>query len=369
MLVKWWRRLTETRDDAADTPPPSARDLRDERLSASLDGALTPDELAALEADLALDAELQQELYQLREVTSLLATLEIERAPRSFALAAPPPLPLHGGSRGRLRQIELFMRIGAATAALAFVAVLAGDLGGGNTGTPVTSAPATGGKQDSEEELAITESFAGESPAAGDTSDTGGGSTERNAAGASGAAEAPAGTGQAPSTSGGGTEPDAVEPEIAPAIAPDGAAGSGPPVEGQEEGIAPEPAIAIAPVAPETPVAPENGANDVATDGTTDAATGGIGGGWSPYPPPMSGGPYAGGAGGKSPDSAMNRLGGGASGGSAFGAFDGGTTTRYTVTTRVNVDGLLVAELALGALTLALVLGLVLVRLARRVEP
>lgn len=360
MPVKWWRRLPANRDGAADMPPPSARDLRDERLSASLDGALTPGEQAALDADLALDGELQQELDQLRLVTSLLATLEIERAPRSFALPAPPPRPARAG----FRQLELFMRIGAATAALAFVVVLAGDLGGGgDTGTPVTSAPATGAGQATDAGLALTESFDGESPAAGDTSGTGGGSTERNAAGASGAAEAPAGTGPGSPLPGGagggllpdgGTEPGTVEPEIAPAIASDGGPGS--PVDGQEEGIAPEPAIA--------PVDPESGANGVATDGTGSAAPGGVGGGWSAYPPPRGGGGGAGGAGGMLPDAAMSRFGGGP----ANGVFDVGTATRYTVTTRVSVDGLLVAEIVLGALTIALVLGLVLLRSARRAE-
>lgn len=91
----------------------------EERLSAFLDGELTDAERSAVEAELAASAEARETLDDLRLVRSALATLdEGVRAPRSFALTAPPaparPVAL-------MRRFELFVRASAAGAALLFV--------------------------------------------------------------------------------------------------------------------------------------------------------------------------------------------------------------------------------------------------------
>ncbi|HEU5441062.1 MAG TPA: zf-HC2 domain-containing protein [Ktedonobacterales bacterium] len=68
-------------------------DAQRERLSAYLDGELTPDEAAALERHLADCHACQTELASLREVRALLGALPPPALPRSFALpetGAPP---------------------------------------------------------------------------------------------------------------------------------------------------------------------------------------------------------------------------------------------------------------------------------------
>ncbi len=89
----------------------------EERLSAYLDGELTPDERSAVEAELAASAETREVLDDLRLVRSALAALDDVRAPRSFALTAPPARVAGGGL---MRRLEMFIRASAAGAALLF---------------------------------------------------------------------------------------------------------------------------------------------------------------------------------------------------------------------------------------------------------
>ena len=136
------------RNNSSDTHPAGGElvepaltesERRDEELSAYLDGELDPEAVRELEVRLAADAELAATLDGLRVVRETLATLEMVRAPRSFALAA-PPLPERPAGFGRL---DLLARLGAMTAAVAFVVVLATDLSGEDsspTSTPVLDA-------------------------------------------------------------------------------------------------------------------------------------------------------------------------------------------------------------------------------------
>ncbi|PKN81325.1 MAG: hypothetical protein CVU47_07185 [Chloroflexi bacterium HGW-Chloroflexi-9] len=93
----------------------------EERLSAYLDGELTSAERSAVEAELEASAEARETLGDLRLVRSALVTFDDVRAPRSFALAAPPARMPAGGSLALMRRLELFVRAGAAGAALLFV--------------------------------------------------------------------------------------------------------------------------------------------------------------------------------------------------------------------------------------------------------
>jgi len=93
----------------------------EERLSAYLDGELTSAERSAVEAELAASVEARETLGDLRLVRSALSTLDDVRAPRSFALAAPPARVPAGGSLVLMRRLELVVRAGAAGAALLFV--------------------------------------------------------------------------------------------------------------------------------------------------------------------------------------------------------------------------------------------------------
>ncbi|GMU40715.1 MAG: hypothetical protein AMXMBFR23_15810 [Chloroflexota bacterium] len=107
----------------------------EERLSAYLDGELTDVERSAVEAELAASAEARETLDDLRLVRSALATLdEGVRAPRSFALTAAPaparPLAL-------MRRLELFVRAGAAGAALLFVVAVVHEPSSLSTGGAV----------------------------------------------------------------------------------------------------------------------------------------------------------------------------------------------------------------------------------------
>jgi len=110
---------------------PTEAERRDELLSAYLDADLTSAERDQLDARLATDTDLRDALEGMRLVRDTLATLEPARAPRSFAITA-PPVPQPRRAFGRL---DLVTRIGAMTAAVAFVVVLAGDLTG--AGTPI----------------------------------------------------------------------------------------------------------------------------------------------------------------------------------------------------------------------------------------
>jgi hypothetical protein len=123
--MRWWKRQNGQLE-----AQPDANAARDELLSAFLDDGLSPAESEALAADLAADATLRDALDGMREVKSMLGTLGEVRAPRSFALSAPPVAASTPSRRG-LGRLELGTRIGAAVAAVAFMVVLSGDLRGG----------------------------------------------------------------------------------------------------------------------------------------------------------------------------------------------------------------------------------------------
>lgn len=115
--MRWLHRLLGRDGDASVSA--TLEELRDERLSAYLDGELVAAEAAALERELGEDTALRTELELLRDVRSALRTLGEVRAPRSFALAAPPaPAPR------RLIGIELLTPLATAAAGLLLVFVL-----------------------------------------------------------------------------------------------------------------------------------------------------------------------------------------------------------------------------------------------------
>ena len=68
-------------------------EYRQEQLSAALDGMLTPDERAALDAHLAGCASCRRELEELRQVRSLLRAVAEPALPRSFLLPLEGDLP------------------------------------------------------------------------------------------------------------------------------------------------------------------------------------------------------------------------------------------------------------------------------------
>lgn len=138
-MLPWFRRnrSDEPRESRQVVDPiPTAEERRDELLSAFLDDELSAADRAELEARLASDADMREALDGMRVIKDTLATLEVVRAPRSFAIAAPPTPSRQPG----LRRFDLVARVGAMAASVAFVAVLAGDLtgGSGNGSTPIT---------------------------------------------------------------------------------------------------------------------------------------------------------------------------------------------------------------------------------------
>ncbi len=126
-----WLRRKRSNDPGetgwAPDPAPTPAERRDELLSAYLDDDLPAAERADLEARLETDASLRDALAGMRTVRDTLATLEVVRAPRSFAIAAPPSPEARRG----FRPVDIAARFGAMAAAVAFVAVLAGDLSDG----------------------------------------------------------------------------------------------------------------------------------------------------------------------------------------------------------------------------------------------
>ena len=126
-MFRW---ITRNRDN---DPPLSEADRRDLQLSEYLDGDLSAEERSALETTLATDPQLTDALDGMRHVRDSLASLDPVRAPRSFAIEA-PPLPARAG----FGRFELVARFGAVAAAVAFAAVLVGDLSG-STPTPITT--------------------------------------------------------------------------------------------------------------------------------------------------------------------------------------------------------------------------------------
>lgn len=130
----WWRRRrNET--------PLTARERRDESISAYLDGELSEAERTEIEALFAEDSGSREVLEDLRLLTSALHSLSEVRAPRSFAV----PAPAAGGVRrsGMFRRMELGIRAAAAAAALLFVVALVNQPGAMTVGTFAQDAAVT----------------------------------------------------------------------------------------------------------------------------------------------------------------------------------------------------------------------------------
>jgi hypothetical protein len=225
-------------------------------LSAFIDGDLDPAEGRSLASELGHDPELRVALEGMREVKSALAALGEARAPRSFALAAPPvPAP------SRLGRWELGARVGAVVAAVAFVAVVGSDLRGG-TSEPGATEELASSAQNYDSDLAqrnaesANDSAAGaaESSAAAPSSVAGVIPTSLSEPARGSGAAAPA----LPLTD--GTPTALLAPQIdrpAPAATPSERSAAGGPVPADRPVSAPEPsdAPAIDPVAPAQPPA------------------------------------------------------------------------------------------------------------------
>jgi hypothetical protein len=108
----------------------SEQEQRDELLSAYLDGELSADERARLEAQLAADPGLRAELDALRHTVALVRDLPSVSVPRNFILprdvAARPGPARH--ARPRLAWAAPFLTAATAVVSLLFVVVLAGNL-------------------------------------------------------------------------------------------------------------------------------------------------------------------------------------------------------------------------------------------------
>ncbi len=106
------------------------RERRDELLSAYLDGELSAEERARLEAQLASDPALQAELEALRHTVALMHDLPQVPIPRNFILPQTMVARLRPAPSARPRRAWAAPLLTAATAvvSLLFVVVLAGDL-------------------------------------------------------------------------------------------------------------------------------------------------------------------------------------------------------------------------------------------------
>lgn len=108
----------------------SEQEQRDELLSAYLDGELSVDARARLEAQLAADPGLRAELDALRHTVALVHDLPSVSVPRNFILPrgmAARHRPARQ-ARPRLAWAAPFLTVATAVASLLFVVVLAGDL-------------------------------------------------------------------------------------------------------------------------------------------------------------------------------------------------------------------------------------------------
>lgn len=117
----WQRRTRET--------PPTPQERLEERVSAYIDGETDDAERVAIEALLGSDAEARALEADMRMVTTALASLAEVRAPRSFAIVAPPA---PAQPRTLMRRLEMATRASAAVAALFFVVAVVNPTGSAN---------------------------------------------------------------------------------------------------------------------------------------------------------------------------------------------------------------------------------------------
>ena len=270
-LWGWWRRSEPSAGESPDEGG-GASGVRDELLSAYLDGELDEAQAAGIEDGLAADPALATELDELRVLREALSELGELRAPRPFTLEAPPL-----AARGGLSRFEIASRMGAVAAAVAFAVVLSGDIAGlGDDGTSSRSTTqAEGGFVTAEAERP--------EPAAGDAGASDAGSDDAAAAPASTATPQP----QEAATNDGAAAaaPEATAARLAPAdddapategrdsaLQADTTADA---VVGGAEGAAPQAAPDSSPAAATAPVeslAAGGGATEEAPAGADDEA-------------------------------------------------------------------------------------------------
>ena len=126
--MMWWRRR------ALEAPTTPLERLQ-ERASAYIDGELTEAERAAFEAELVSSEVAREQVDDLRQVRLALTGIGTVRAPRSFALLA-PPAPVRTGPR----RLEWATRAGTGVAALLFVVALTNSSSAGDTPVVLTTA-------------------------------------------------------------------------------------------------------------------------------------------------------------------------------------------------------------------------------------
>jgi len=113
---------------------PSDRDL--ERISASLDGQLSPEEAARLEQRLAADPQLRQTRDELLRTRSLLRRAPVRRAPRNFTLT-----PRMAGLRPPQPRLVPVFSWASAAAVLALLVTFAAPLVGQFSSSSMAAAP------------------------------------------------------------------------------------------------------------------------------------------------------------------------------------------------------------------------------------
>lgn len=262
--MMWWRRR------ALEAPTTPLERLQ-ERASAYIDGELTEAERVAFEAELASSEVARDHVDDLRQVRIALAGIGTVRAPRSFALLA-PPAPVRVGPR----RLEWATRAGTGVAALLFVVALTNSSSAGDTPVVFTTAQRESASSAANQaggqaggQPAPKNDSANAAPPAAPTSTPIANTTPRSASPGAGAAGAVAPGAATPGTAPAGT-PSAA-PAFAPATAP-GTPASGSASENPPSSAAPATAPATAPTDP-----PPHGAGPVGAGGGMGGATTGSG--------------------------------------------------------------------------------------------
>ncbi len=282
--MMWWRRR-------ALEAPTTPRERLQERASAYIDGELTEAERVAFEAELASSEVARDHVDDLRQVRTALAGIGTVRAPRSFALLA-PPAPVRVGPR----RLEWATRVGTGVAALLFVVALTNSSSAGDTPVVFTttqresasnaagSAAGQAGAQPAPKSDSANTAPAG-APA---TTPAGTRTGAQDRAGFAPAAptstpiaNTPSASAATPSTTAPGAATPAAAPAFAPATAP---AQTSPSPSTPASGSASEnpppsatPAVAFAPTSPPPPSGGAGGGMGGATSGTEPGPFGPVG--------------------------------------------------------------------------------------------